>query len=192
MLEIHDLLIRRWSPRAFAARDVEPEKLQRLFEAARWAPSCFNDQPWFFIVGQRGQGDAYERLLECLVEFNQSWAVTAPVLLVNVARAGFAYNGKPNRHAWYDVGQAMAQLLVEATHLGLVAHQMAGFDPDLARAKFDIPDGFDAVAAAALGYVGDPGDLPEGVEEKKPDERERKPVDEFVFGDGWNTPFLGM
>lgn len=189
MLEIHDLLTDRWSPRAFAEQDVEPEKLRRLFEAARWAPSCFNDQPWFFIVGRRGQGDTYDRLFECLIEFNQLWAVTAPVLLINVARAGFAYNGKPNRHAWYDVGQAMGNLLVEATHLGLVVHQMAGFDPELARTKFDIPQTFDAVAAAALGYVGDPGVLPEGVEEKKPGERERRPLNEFVFGDRWDSPF---
>ena len=189
MPEIHDLLTRRWSPRAFDVRDVDADKLQRLFEAARWAPSCFNDQPWFFIVGRRGQGTAYERLYECLVEFNQSWAVTAPVLLINVARAVFARNGNPNRHAWYDCGQAMGNLLIEATHLGLVVHQMAGFDPELAREKFAIPAGFDAVAAAALGYVGDERLLPDGVEEKNPEERERKPLADFVFGDHWMTPF---
>jgi nitroreductase len=189
MFQIHDLLQNRWSPRAFSRQDVEPAKLRRLFEAARWAPSCFNDQPWFFIIGCRGRGDASDRLFDCLIEFNQSWAVTAPVLLINVARTGFAYNGNPNRHAWYDTGQAMGNLLVEATHLGLVVHQMAGFDPELARAQFKIPDGYDAVAAAALGYVGDPSALPEGVDEKKRDERERKPLEEFVFSDSWNVPF---
>jgi nitroreductase len=186
MQHIHDSISTRWSPRAFSNRAIETGKLRLLFEAARWAPSCYNDQPWYFIVARRGEGDAYERLFDCLVPFNQSWAATAPVLMLSIAREAFAQNDKPNRHAWYDVGQAMGNLLLEATHLGLMVHQMAGFDPDRARLNFSIPDGFSAIAAAALGYVGDPSLLPDGVEEKNPEARERRPIEDFVFTESWN------
>lgn len=189
MVEIHNLLMHRWSPRAFSNRDIEKDKLLRLFEAARWAPSCFNEQPWFFIVGCRSQGKTYDDLLECLIEFNQSWAASAPVLILNLARRNFARNGKANAHAWYDVGQAMGNLLVEATYQGLMVHQMAGFDSELARVKFKIPEEFEPVAAAALGYLGDSDVLPDGVEEKARDERERKLLETFVFGTGWEKPF---
>jgi len=192
MIKIHDLLMHRWSPRAFSNREIEKDKLLTLFEAARWAPSCFNEQPWSFIVGRRGQGKTYDGLLKCLIEFNQSWAASAPVLILNVARKNFARNRKANLHAWYDVGQAMANLLVEATYQGLMVHQMAGFDSELARTKFKIPDEFEPVAAAALGYLGYPAILPQGVEEKAPDERKRKPLDTFVFGTGWGNPFADL
>lgn len=190
-MSIHELLGARWSPRAFDPAPVEASTLMELFEAARWAPSCFNDQPWSFVVARRGEGDAWERLLGCLVEFNQSWAKTAPVLMLAVARRGFERNGKENRHAWYDTGQAMANLLVQATHAGLYVHQMAGFDADLARERFAIPDDHDAVAAAALGRLGDPGALPDDMEEKDPGERERKALESFVFDGHWATPLSG-
>src|SRR4051812_34167210 len=107
---IHDLLKRRWSPRAFADRPVEPEKLRSLFEAARWAPSSFNEQPWAFIVATKDKPDEFAKLLECLVEFNRSWAQAAPVVMLTVAHQNFNKNNQPNRHAFHDVGQAIAQL----------------------------------------------------------------------------------
>lgn len=190
-MSVHDLLKQRWSPRAFAPEAIEESTLVDLLEAARWAPSCYNDQPWSFIVARRGAGDAWERMLGCLVEFNQSWAQTAPVLMLAVARRGFARNGEPNRHAWYDTGQAMANLLVQATHAGLYVHQMAGFDAELARERFGIPDDHDAIAAAALGRLGDPSTLPEGMDEKDPHERERKPLAAFAFDGRWDAPLPG-
>ena len=189
MAAIHELLSRRWSPRAFASRAVEADKLALLFEAARWAPSCYNDQPWYFLVARREQEtESYQRLLDCLVPFNQAWAATAPVLLLSIARLQFVQNGKPNRHAAYDVGQAVGNLLCQAVHLGLYVHQMAGFDAEQARTAFALPQAFDPIAVAALGYLGDPSVLPPTIEEKAPDQRERKPLSEFVFAGAWQRP----
>ena len=121
---IEEILRRRWSPRAFSERMVETEKLKRLFEAVRWAPSSFNEQPWSFIVATKQKQEEHARLLSCLVEKNQQWAHLAPVLMVSIARSNFEKTGKPNRHAFHDVGLAMGNLLVEATALGLCVHQM--------------------------------------------------------------------
>jgi hypothetical protein len=122
-----------------------------------------------------------------LVESNRAWAATAPVLVLNVARQCFLHNGQPNRHAWYDLGQAVASLLVEATRAGLHAHQMAGFDAARATQALALPAGFDAVAVMALGYHGDPSRLPSGVCEKAPAARERRPQTAFVFAEQWQS-----
>lgn len=190
---VHELIERRWSPRAFDARPVEPEKLRSLLEAARWAASCFNEQPWSFVVGAKGaEGDAYERLLSCLAEANAVWAGRAPVLMISVARLAFARNGKPNRHALHDTGQAAAHLALQATALGLAVHQMAGFDVSKAREQFNIPEGFEPVAAIAVGYPGDPEDLPEDLRAKELGPRTRRPLEEFVYGASWgqSSPLL--
>ena len=144
--EIHDLLRRRWSPRAFSDQLVEPEKLASLVEAARWAPSCFNEQPWSFLVATKENDVEHRRMLECIVEGNVGWAQHAPVLMISVAKLAFDHNGKPNKHAWHDVGLAAGNMIVQATALGLGAHQMAGFYPDKAREAYQIPDGHDPVA----------------------------------------------
>ncbi len=123
---IHDLIKRRWSPRAFSDRPVERDILRSLLEAARWAPSSNNEQPWNFIVATKDDQAEFSRLLSCLVEGNSLWAQHAPVLMVSVARMSFEDDGKPNRHAFHDVGQAVANLIVQATTLGLMVHQMAG------------------------------------------------------------------
>jgi nitroreductase len=186
---IHELFERRWSPRAFSARAVEPEKLRSLLEAARWAASCFNEQPWSFIVAAKeDEGDAYERLLSCLAEANALWAGRAPVLMLSVARLTFKRNDKPNRHAFHDVGQAAAHLALQATASGLAVHQMAGFDLSKARELFSIPEGFEPVAAIALGYPGEPEDLPEDLRARESAPRTRLPFGEFVFGESWGRP----
>jgi len=190
---VHELIQRRWSPRAFAARAIEPEKLRSVLEAARWAASCFNEQPWSFIVAAKEtEGDAYERLLSCLVEANALWAGRAPVLMISIARLTFARNDKPNRHAFHDVGQAAAHLALQAAALGLAVHQMAGFDVSKAREQFNIPEGFEPVAAIALGYPGEPEDLPEDLRAKELGPRARRPLEEFVFGGTWGqtSPLL--
>jgi nitroreductase len=186
---IHDLLRRRWSPVGFADRPIEPQKLQSLFEAARWAASSFNEQPWRFLVCPKANDPAgHRRLLACLAEANAVWAQHAPVLMLTVAKARFSHNDAPNRFAMHDVGQAIATLLVQATALGLSAHQMGGFDAAKARAAFGIPEGFEPAAAVALGYCGDPQALPDALRERELRPRERKPLADLVFEETWGRP----
>ena len=186
---IHNLIRQRWSPRAFAERPVEAEKLASLFEAARWAPSSWNAQPWRFIVATKDDEAAFTRLLNCLRPQNVQWARHAPVLIISVAELFLARNGRPNRHAFHDVGLATENLVIQAVALGLVAHQMAGFFPDKARETFGIPEGCEAVTAIAVGYPGDPEDLAPEIKERELQPRERKPLSEFVFADTWEQPW---
>lgn len=185
---IHDLLRRRWSPRAFSERMVEPEKLQSLFEAARWAPSSNNEQPWHFIVGTKDDLPAHDRFFHCLKEGNRKWAFRAPVLMLSVARLNFEDEDTPNRHAWHDTGMAVFSLTLQATALGLIVHQMAGFDVEKARADLAIPPGFEPVAMIAVGYPGNPAELPDYLRERELKPRERKSVREFVSSGMWNVP----
>ena len=185
---IHELLQRRWSPRAFSDRMVEPEQLQSLFEAARWAPSSNNEQPWHFIVGTKADPAAHDRLVACLKEGNRKWAFRAPVLILSVARLNFEDEGPPNRHAWHDTGMAALSLCLQATALGMVAHQMAGFEIEKARTDLGIPAGYEPVAMIAVGYPGDPATLPDYLRERELKPRERKPVTEFVSDGTWNGP----
>ena len=185
---IHALLQRRWSPRAFADRMVEPEQLQSLFEAARWAPSSNNEQPWHFIVGTKADPSAHDRLVACLKEGNRKWAFRAPVLILSVARLNLEDEGAPNRHAWHDTGMAALSLCLQATALGLVTHQMAGFEIEKARTDLGIPAGYEPVAMIAVGYPGDPASLPDYLRERELKPRERKAVTEFVSHGRWNGP----
>ena len=184
---IHELLKQRWSPLAFADRAVEPEKLQSILEAARWAPSCFNEQPWRFILCRKVDADAHQRLVGCLSEGNVAWASKAPVLMLSVAKRTFTHNGKPNRHAPYDVGAAVACAIVEATQLGLVVHQMAGFDAEKARTVFAIPADYEPMAVIALGYIGNPDALSPSLRERHLGPRSRKPLNALVFEGSWDT-----
>ena len=188
MSSILDVLSQRWSPRAFALRDVEYEKVTKLFEAARWAPSCYNDQPWAFLLTRRGENPAYEQLLACLMPANQAWAATAPLLVLNTVRQNFLHNGKLNRWAVYDLGLAVGNLLAQATALGLSVHQMAGFDAVVAHSSLGLPDDHEAVAVMAIGYLGDPALLPAGVEEKSPTQRARKPQEDLLYVGRWKQP----
>jgi nitroreductase len=182
---IEEILRRRWSPRAFSDRNVEAEKLLSLFEAARWAPSSFNEQPWSFIFATKEAPAEHAQLLNCLTERNQQWATLAPVLMVSVAKLNFEKTGKPNRHAFHDVGLAVGNLLVEATALGLFVHQMAGFSVDKVREAYHVPEGFEPVAAIAIGYPAEPEILPETFREMETGPRKRKPIRSFVFEGKW-------
>ena len=182
---IHELLRRRWSPHAFAARLVEKDKLCRLLEAARWAPSCFNEQPWNFILATKENPAEFEQMLECLVEGNRGWAKTAPVLMITVAAMSFVKGGKPNRHAFHDVGAAMADFTLQATSEGLFVHQMAGIDADKIRTTYGIPATHEPVAGVALGYPGDIESLPEALKQRTLAPRSRKPMEQFVFSGKW-------
>jgi nitroreductase len=185
---VHELIRRRWSPLAFSERPVEREKLLTVLEAARWAPSSFNEQPWAYLVATRDNADEFAKLLGCLVEGNVTWAQHAPVLMLSVARLTFDRNGQPNRHAWHDLGAASAYLSLQATDLGLFVHQMAGILPAQAKSVFAIPDGFEPVAGIAVGYPGDPAQLPDNLRQRQLAPRGRKELASFVFAGRWGQP----
>jgi nitroreductase len=185
---LHPLLAQRRSLRAFAARPVEPEILRSLLEAARRAPSSFNDQPWRFLIATHQSRPDFERLLGCLMEFNVRWAQHAPVLLLSVARLNLSSSGESNRHAFHDVGQAMAHLTLQANALGLMVCQMAGFEVEKARETFTIPAGYEPVTVSAIGYPGDPATLPEKLRRKVTTPPERHPLKDFVFETSWGQP----
>jgi nitroreductase len=185
---ISETLARRESPYAFDARMVDVATLRSLFEAARWAASSYNEQPWRYVVATREDARTYDAILKCLVEANRAWAKTAPVLAVGVVGLAFARNGKPNVAAAHDLGAASAQLTFEATTRGLYVHQMVGFDPEAARAAFSIPEGFEAKTALAIGYRGDPSALSEALAAKDAAPRTRRPLREIVFGGRFGDP----
>lgn len=190
---INELMRRRWSPRAFEeGRLVEREKLLTLLEAARWAPSCFNDQPRRSLVFDGSDAQALERARACLSPGN-AWALKAPVLMISVARDTFDQNGKPNRWAQHDTGLATENLLLEAVELGLAAHPMAGYDADRARSEFGIPEGFTSIAMIAIGYPyrGKLEELDEKLRGKELAPRERKSIGEIAFAGKWGAPYNG-
>jgi nitroreductase len=187
---IHNLLVRRWSPYAFLARPVPDDVLRSLFEAARWASSSYNEQPWAYIVATSSDSAAFERLLSCLVDGNQVWAKSAPVLALGCARLNFERNGHPNAVALHDLGQASCSLTLEATARGLFVHQMAGILPERARDIYRIPAGVQPLTGLAIGYLDDPGTLPENLRSRDLAVRVRKPLREFVFGDAWGETAL--
>ena len=188
--DLHPLITNRWSPRAFQSdREVTEQQLMKLLDAARWAPSSFNEQPWRFIVGRKGE-ETYDKIFETLVEFNQQWAKNAPVLMIACGKTSFSKNGKKNRHFKYDTGAAMTTLAFQATADGIFLHQMAGFSTDRAREIFNIPEDYEPIAAAALGYKGSPDILDEKNKKSETTQRSRKSLNELVFKDNWNNPYI--
>ena len=187
-----DVIANRWSPRAFSARVPKAEILASLFEAARWAPSAFNEQPWRFLVATKEEPQAHATMLSCLVEANQAWAAKAPVLAVLVTKKTFSHNGKSNRWFHHDAGLALQNLLLQAVAEGLVGHPMAGFDRDRIREIYAVPDDFDPVTAIALGYPGDPQELDDELRSRELAPRERLPLEATVFVDSWGqaAPFV--
>jgi nitroreductase len=181
----------RWSPRSFTDREVSKADLAKVFEAARWAASSFNEQPWRFLVGTRNS-TAYQKIFDSLMPFNQQWAYAAPVLILGTARTKFSHNGTPNRVALFDLGAASSYLTLQAAALGLVAHQMGGFEPDAARKAFAIPEDYIFGSVIALGYQGEPAALPNEqflAQELAP--RQRKPLKDFVFSAWGESADLG-
>ncbi len=185
------IIHKRWSPRAFSERAVEPAKLAKVFEAARWAASSFNEQPWRYLVGLRGD-ETYKKIYGALAEFNQAWAGHAPVLILGVAKTKFSHNGSENRFGVYDLGAASSYLTLQAAALGLAAHQMAGYDAKAAREAFGIPDEYALGAVIALGYQGEPSNLShEQMLAQEVAPRARKPLGEFVFSEWGKAAKLG-
>lgn len=185
----HPHIIRRKSTRAFSEKPVEPEKLRSILEAARWAPSSSNMQPWRFIVATKEQPENYERLLGLVVEQNKIWAAKAPVLILTAAKLTHDAGERPNKFALHDVGLASANMTFQATSLGLAVHQMGGFNAEEARTVLNIPKDFEPVAMIALGY-GDTTDfLPQYLRERELAPRVRKNLSELAFDGVWENPW---
>lgn len=178
---IHELLLKRWSPRAFSDESVDPELLNQLFEAARWAPSSYNEQPWRFIIARKEDEEAFAKLSQVLNEFNRGWATGAPVLVLGLTKETFERNDRPNRHAGHDLGQAVAHLTFEATRHDLYVHQMAGILPDKAEELYDLPEDVKPLTMFAIGYKGQPGILNEQLKKQETSSRSRKSLDEIIL-----------
>lgn len=185
---VPDLIRRRWSPVAFSPEPVETTALLSMFEAGRWAASCFNEQPWRFVVARREQASQFEAMLDCLVDANRVWAQHAPVLVLVCAVKNFSHNDKPNRHSWFDAGQAMAQLMLAAIDLGLHSHGMAGFHQDKARETWQIGPEAEPVCMLAIGKLADGSLLPEDTASRDHGRRKRRQLEEIVFEGRFGEP----
>lgn len=179
---IHELLKNRWSPRAFSDESVDPELVNQLFEAARWAPSSYNEQPWRFVVARKEDQNAYEKLSQVMNDFNRGWATEAPVLALGLAKTTFDLDGRENPHAGHDLGQAIAHLTFEAAHHELYVHQMAGILPEKAHELYDLPENYKPLTMFAIGYEGHPESLgSDKLQKQETAPRSRKPLDEIIL-----------
>ena len=185
---VETLLLKRWSPRCFSGQPIETADLRSIFTAAAWAGSSYNEQPWRFLVGQKGDA-SWKTIFAALNDKNQSWAAAAPVLYAGFAKKTFTMTGGPNMVAVHDLGAASANLSLQAAALGIHTHGMAGFDREKLQTAFAIPDDFEAVACWAMGYLGEVDTLSSPFKEMELQQRSRKTLDEFVFS-AWNTPAL--
>jgi nitroreductase len=184
---IEDLLARRWSPRAFdASRPVTREQLAALLEAARWAPSCNGDEPWRYLVWDRSRdAEGWQKAFECLSEGNRKWCRHVPMLMLSCAGSIFGHSGKPNRWGQHDTGMADLSIALEAVTLGLIVHQMGGFDAQQARTTFAIPEEYTPMAMIAVGYQASPDVLDEETMQKELKPRSRKPLETHFFEGAW-------
>jgi len=187
---IHEIIAERWSGRAYdASKPVSQTQVIALLEAARWAPSCFGDQPWRLIVWDKNtDAAAWQKAFDCLVPGNQGWVVDAPVLVLGIADSLFNHNGKPNRFAQYDTGAAVENLCLQAQAMGLMTHQMGGFDADKARAVFGIPEQYTPMAMISVGYAADPASFSAEVAERENTPRSRRALGELFFSGTWGKP----
>jgi nitroreductase len=189
-VRIHELLAERWSPRAFdIARSVEREKIISLIEAVRWAPSCFGDEPWRYLIWDRNSDRAgWQKAFDCLGDGNKAWVKNVPVLILSCAGSVFRHDGKPNRHGQHDTGAASMALVLQAVASGLAAHQMAGFDADKARQLFAIPVEYSPMAIIAVGYQAEPDTLEGERRDKEKAPRSRQPIGTHFFAGTWGVP----
>jgi nitroreductase len=184
---IHDLFVRRWSTRAFdIKRPVTREQLQSLIEAGRWAPSCNGDEPWRYLIWDRGRdAEGFQKAFDCLSENNKKWVKNVPLLMLSCAGSIFGATGKPNRWTQHDTGAASVCMALQAVAIGLAVHQMGGFDAEKARAAFGIPAEYTPMAMIAVGYQAEPDVLDEETRKKELTPRARRPLAEKFFEGGW-------
>ena len=185
-MAVREVIKKRKSLVIFSQKEIEQEKLDQIFESARWAPSSYNEQPWRFIYAAKTDTENYNKIEDALYDANRKWAGEAPLLIAVLAKTNFSHNNQVNRHAYYDVGQAVATLSLQATELGLYLRQMAGFDTEKLIYNLGIPAGYDPVAVIAMGYEGK---VDENTDEKlawkQNHKRTRKNVDELVKEGNW-------
>lgn len=188
---IHELLATRWSGRAFdPQKPVNREDIIRLLEAARWSPSCFNDQPWRILVFDKSHNPMqWESALGTLAEKNRKWARKAPLLILMIASEKFSHNEKPNRWAQYDCGAAAMSIALQANALGMTSHQMGGFDADLTKQTFNIPNDYEPMAMIAIGYPALLDSLPNEFQNAEKSQRGRRPIGEISFVGNWQKSF---
>jgi nitroreductase len=189
-LPIHNLLQRRWSPRSFSDRPVDSHTVTKLLEAARWAPSWRNDQPWRFIVASKDIPESFQRLIACLKPGNRRWARIAPLLMIAITKTSYDHSDRPNPVTLYDTGQAVAQLTIEALAHDLYVHQMGGIHLNKIREVYGIPPGFRPVVALAIGYLGQPLDLPADLQQREVAPRTRLPLNLIAFSGAWGQPLI--
>jgi len=184
------LIASRWSGRAYdSGKLLTREQIISLIEAARWAPSCYGDQPWRFIVFDKATNkSAWGRAIDCLVEGNQTWAKNAPLLLLACADSLMSKNGNPNRWGQYDTGAASENLSLQATALGLMVHQMGGFNADKAREFFAVPDQYTPMAMITVGYQLPEDEIPNDIKDREYSERARNPIEKNFFDGTWEKP----
>lgn len=187
---LHELIAERWSGRAYdSSKPVTSTQIIALLEAARWAPSCFGDQPWRIVVWNKTVDSAgWKEALDCLAPSNQSWAVDAPVLMLIVADSLFSHNGQPNRWAQYDTGAAAENLCLQAQAMGLMTHQMGGFDADKVRALAGVPAQYVPMAMLSVGVPADPANFKEEIKERELAPRKRRELGELFFAGSWGSP----
>ncbi|HQU74800.1 MAG TPA: nitroreductase family protein [Calditrichia bacterium] len=179
--QVDNSIARRRSIMAFAGKPVPQDLLKDLFDAAKTAPSAFNEQPWRFVYALREEAEHFGNLLDCLEEGNQVWAKDAPLLVAVLARPNLLRNERPNKHFAYDTGAAVAYFTLKATAEGLFVHQMGGFSEERARKNLKIPEDIQPLAFMAVGFEGDPAALPENLQKRHNNKTPRKDVGEFVF-----------
>jgi len=185
--EIHDLIKNRWSPLAFSSTKIEQDKIMSLFEAMRWAPSSFNGQPWRVIYATQDDSEAFENLSSLLNESN-AYAKNAYLLLLICSVKDFEYNGKPNKHHMYDTGAAIENLFLQAVSMGLIGHEMAGYNEERSYELFGIPkDTVKSMAMMAIGYPGEQNSLSDDQVKRERGKRERKTIDEIAFLGKWKS-----
>ncbi len=185
--DIHPLIRARWSPRAFDSRPIDAGQMLSLFEAARWSPSGGNNQPWAFVLFLADGSEQRRQIEDALTGNNREWAPRAPALILAVALP-HPRVGKIGPYSYYDLGQAVAQLTIQATSMGLFVHQMAGFEADKARQAAALPDDCEPMVVIAIGHYGDVNSLSETLREREAAPRVRKPISEFVFQGQWGRP----
>lgn len=188
-IEIHELIKKRWSPRAFSTKKIEKKSLIKILDAARWSASCFNEQPWRFIVGMKDQDKKWQNIYDVLAEGNQIWCKNAPILMLLVTKKTFTHNQKPNQWSDYDLGQAAAYISIQALTENIFVHQMGGFSASKARELFSIPEDFEPKTAMALGYPGHPDMLPDDLKKSELAPRKRRKLNELVLSQQWGQDF---
>ena len=180
-----DLIKQRRSRRPYSPKGIEQEKINSLFEAARWAPSSNNEQPWVYLYATKEQPELWNKIFETLLEGNKIWAKHAPLLILAMSRNNFVSNGMPNGSAKFDLGAANMLLSLQATELGLNVHQLGGFEKQKAIDTLNIPHTHDPVVVLAVGYLGEIDVLPDFLKHREAAERERYTQEFFVM----NKPF---